>query len=168
MSKPKSVLETKLTETQQAQLADWLLSGVPYHQAQAMVEKDFGVKVSIAAFSRFYQSNCSAALLARRMRAVRTADEVADQARKNPAQFTEATIDQLSQKAFELATSPNADPKDVKALFSLVLKSRDQDLVERRIKLLETKAAEADAIEHSATLTPEEKSRKIKAVFGLA
>jgi hypothetical protein len=169
--KPKSILETKLTEGQQAQLADWLLSGVPYHQAAAMVEKEFGLKVSISAFSRFYQSNCSAALLSRRMRAVKLADEVAVEARSHPGQFTAATIDQLSQKAFELASSPGANPQDVKALFSLVLKSRDQDLVERRVKLLEAKAAQADeasAIAGSGTLSPEEKAQRIKAVFGLS
>jgi hypothetical protein len=149
--KPKSTLETKLDEAQQAQLADWLLSGVPYHQAAAMVEKEFGLKVSISAFSRFYQSNCSAALLSRRMRAVKLADEVAIEARSHPGQFTAATIDQLSQKAFELASSPGANPQDVKALFSLVLKSRDQDLVERRVKLLEAKAAQAEATDKVLT-----------------
>ncbi len=171
MSKPKSILETKLSEAQQAQLADWLLSGVPYHQAQQMVEKEFGLKVSISAFSRFWEAYCSPALLARRSRAVKLSDEVAAEARSNPGAFTEATIDQLSQKAFELASSPGANPKDVKALFSLVLKSRDQDLVERRVKLLEAKAAQADeasAIAGSAALTPEEKAQKIKAVFGLS
>lgn len=168
--KPKSLLETKLTETQQAQLADWLLSGLPYHQAQAMVEKEFGLKVSISAFSRFWDAYCSPALLQRRSRAVKLSDEVAVEARANPGQFTEATIDQLSQKAFELASSPGANPKDVKALFSLVLKSRDQDLIERRVKLLEAKAAQADATERVLTsaMTDEERAQRIKEIYGRA
>jgi hypothetical protein len=136
MSKPRSILETKLNEAQQSQLADWLLSGMQYHQAQAAVAKEFGVTVkSLASFSQFWDKHCSPSLLARRTRAKRMADEVAEEAAKHPAQFSAATIDQLSQKAFELATSPGADPRDVKALFSLVLKSKDQELTREQMQL---------------------------------
>jgi hypothetical protein len=36
-------------------------------------------------------------------------------------------FDALEQKAFELAQNPMANPKDVKAIFTLVLKARDQE-----------------------------------------
>jgi hypothetical protein len=51
----------------------------------------------------------------------------------------------------------------------LLLKSRDQDLTERRVILLEQKAAQADqtAAIVSGAATPEEKMDKIKQIFGM-
>jgi hypothetical protein len=74
-------------------------------------------------------------LIARRQRAVSTAEQIAQEAQNKPGQFDAATIDALKQKAFELAISSNAAPRDVKALFSLVLKSRDQALSEKQLAL---------------------------------
>lgn len=126
-----------LPEEQQAQLAEWLLSGMPYHRAQAEVEKSFGVKVSLATFSAFWAEVCQPQLLARRARAVQTSEEVAAEALKNPGQFDEATIDSLKRRAFELSIAPDANPKDVKAIFALVLKARDQELDAREQQLNE-------------------------------
>jgi predicted O-linked N-acetylglucosamine transferase (SPINDLY family) len=128
MKKPKSKLETKLSEEQQAKLADWLLDGMQYHQAQEVVAKEFGVRVSLRAFTPFWDLYCAPSLVQRRNRAVSTSEEIAAEAAKRPGQFDKATIDALKQKSFELAIKPNADPKEVKALFSLVLKAGDQSL----------------------------------------
>jgi hypothetical protein len=124
-----------MTEEQQAQLAEWLLSGVPYHSAKKMLADTFQVSTSFAALSDFYQSVCAAELIARRQRAVTTADEIADCANKMPGKFDAATIEALKQKAFELSINPGADPRDVKSLFMLVLKARDQELNERQLSL---------------------------------
>ena len=43
--RPDAVL-LNLPEEQPANLADWLLSGVPYHDARARVEKEFGVSLA--------------------------------------------------------------------------------------------------------------------------
>ena len=136
MRKPRSdsKLKTQLKPEQRAELAAWLLSGVPYHRARKMVKKEFGVSTSMAALSDFWETYCSAELLARRKRAVTTADEIAAEAAARPGKFDAATIDALKQKAFELAISPGADPKEVKAVFSLVLKAKDQDLEERQLE----------------------------------
>lgn len=146
MRKPKDKLRTKLDDAQQAQLVDWLLSGMPYHQARELVEKEFGVTVAVSAFSSFWQACCVPHLLVRRRRAVSTANEVAEAAAQNPGQFDQATIDALKQQAFNLAISPNSNPKDVKALFSLVLKARGQDLDEEELRLSRDKF-EFDAAE---------------------
>lgn len=137
MRKPRSdsKLLSQLTEEQQAQLSDWLLSGMPYHAVIPMVKEKFAVDTSLGALSSFWDSYCSVALIARRRRAVTTADEVAEEAQSRPGQWDKATIDALKQQAFELSISPGANPGDVKKLFSLVLKARDQDLSEERIKL---------------------------------
>jgi hypothetical protein len=159
-----------LPEEQQAQLAEWLLDGMPYHTAKETVAKEFGVSVSLPCFSSFWEEVCAPALITRRRRAVSTAEEIAIEASATPGRFDQATIDALKQQAFELSIKPNADPKQVKALFSLVLKARDQDLEERRVKLLEAKAALADQAKEivESTASPEEQMAKIKAVFGMA
>lgn len=166
MRKPQSKLETELSDVQQSELADWLLSGMPYHQARALVAKDFGVTVAISAFTPFWQHVCAPRLIAKRHLALTTAEEIAADAERQPGRFDSATIDALKQRAFELSISPAANPKDVKALFSLVLKSRDQDLksaqvdlAERRIQLLESQARavkdKLNQVTQRGGLTPE-------------
>ena len=136
MSKPRSDAKLlNLPEEQQAQLADWLLGGTPYHEARTLVSKEFGVSVSLASLSHFYQSVCTPHLIRRRAQAVGMAAEVARAAESNPAQFDAATVDAIRQKAFELAISPLSQPKDVKALFMLLQKSRDQELKAETLKL---------------------------------
>jgi hypothetical protein len=65
-------------------------------------------------------------LIQRRSQAVGVAKELGEEIQKTPGQFSRATIDALEQKAFELANNPMVNPKDVKNIFSLVLKARDQ------------------------------------------
>lgn len=141
---------SQLSEVAQAQLSEWMLSGLPYHTILPMVQKEFGITTSLAALSGFYSSYCSAALIARRQRAVSTADAVAEEAAASPGRWDAATIDALKQQAFELAIQPGVNPREVKSLFSLVLKAKDQDLAERqleqRIREYEEKAAAAKAV----------------------
>lgn len=165
MRKPRSdsKLMSQLTEEQQAQLSDLMLSGTPYHALIPIIKKDFGVDTSMGALSAFWDAYCSVALIARRQRWVSVADDVADDAAREPGRFDAATITTIKQLAFELASSPGANPKDVKALFSLVLKSRDQEIAERRLeqtireyedRIAAAQKATTDA-ERGGGLTPE-------------
>ena len=138
MRKPRSDATLRnLPEDHYESLIDWLLAGTPYRVVKKRLADEFKVKTSQAALSGFWESECSAALLARRRKAVSVADEVAEAAAAEPGKFDAATIDALKQKAFELAINPNADPRDVKGLFMLVLKARDQSISEREIELAE-------------------------------
>ncbi len=152
-------------------LADWLLGGMPYHEAQKQVLDQFKLEVrSLKSFSQFYQAVCGPRLLARRTQARSVADSIAQEAERQPGRFDQATIDALKQKAFELSISPQAHPRDVKALFMLVLKARDQDLTERKVRILEAKAAQADQAATALgdkALTPEEKEHRLKQIFGI-
>lgn len=159
--KPKSIL-LKLPEAQQAQLAEWLLDGMPYHKAREMITAPievggFGVSFSsLSVFKPFWEEVCVPALLARRHRAVETADAVAaDVVKRDGSRIDEATIAALKQKAFELAISPGQDPDAVKAVFSLVLKARDQDLDAAKLKF-DREKFERDftkaAMEHAETI----------------
>lgn len=172
MKRPRSDAKLlNLPEEQKAQLCDWLLSGIPYHRIKAMLkEAPFSLSISLSSLSDFYQQFCSAELIARRQRAVSTADEIAVEVSKQPGKFDAATIDALKQKAFELSINPGADPRDVKSLFMLVLKARDQELQEkdvdiklRRLELLEKNAAQAkDALTTLASkggITPETRTQ---------
>lgn len=170
LTKPKAVLETQLDEQQQAQLAEWLLSGMPYHKARELVADQFGVRVSLGAFSGFWDRVCSSALIARRRRAVSAADTIRQEAEARPGAFDVATLQAIQTKALELSINPACDPAELATLFKLILKARDQDLEERRVQLLEARAAQADeaqkAIKNEA-LTPEERDARLKQIFGL-
>jgi len=152
-------------------LADWLLGGMPYYEAQKQVKDQFGVELrSLKSFSQFYQEVCAPRLLTRRAQARTVADSIAEEAERQPGRFDQATIDALKQKAFELSISPQAHPRDVKALFMLVLKARDQDLTERKVAILERKAAQADqasAAIGDGALTMAEKEQRLKQIFGI-
>lgn len=167
MRKPRSDSKLmQLDDGQQSQLVEWLLNGVPYHEARKLVQKEFGVSCSLSALSGFYQAVCAPHILRRRDQAVSMADEVANAAQSTPGKFDQATLDAIRQKAFELAISPMASPKDVKALFMLLQKSRDQDLQDqkiqletRRVTILESKLAQVNMEINKAKvaggLTPE-------------
>lgn len=136
MSKTKSnAVLLNLPEEQQAKLADWLLGGMPYHEAKVLVEKEFGVQLkSLSAFVRFWREVCAVHLLAKRQRLGTTADARAEQARLEPGKFDAATLDALKQKAYELAESPNAEPKEIKAVMGLLLKAQELALDRDRFK----------------------------------
>ena len=146
MRKPRS--DSKLAnmpEEQQAQLVEWLLAGVPYHEAIGLLKKEFGVATSIASLSHFYQSVVGPHLLRRRMQALGVAEEIATEASAKPGQFDSATIDALKQKAFELAISPGAKAGDVKALFTLLQKHRDQDIKQQQVDLAQRRLEVVEA-----------------------
>ena len=152
MSKPKNPL-LNMPEISQARLADWLLGGMTYHEANLLVQKEFGIapSSSLGRYSRFWEQVCVPMLLQRRKRMSGTADERAKAALADPAQFDRATLDALAQRAYELAENPQADPKDVKAILTLLLKAKDQALEERRVTLLEKKSAAYDRAQAALT-----------------
>jgi hypothetical protein len=168
----------QMDEAHQAQLAEWLLDGMPYHIAQPQTEKEFGVKAGKDSFSTFWQEVCVPLLLVRRRQAVETADAVATEASSQPGRFDQATIDALKQRAFELSISPHADPKDVKSILMLVIKARDQDISHQQLQLDRAKFAretcekfllwyrdeQARAIAES-TATNEEKIRLLRQTY---
>jgi hypothetical protein len=161
-----------LPEDQQAKLAGWLLNGVPYHEARVLVEKEFGLSLkSLDPFKNFWREVCQPALLARRARAHSTAEQRAEEAKRNPGQFDLATLDAIKQKAYEISEQPDASPKDVKAILMLVLKARDQDLEERRIAVLEKKALQAEqakGVLEDKELNEAQRAARMREIFGIS
>jgi hypothetical protein len=161
---------------QQRQLCEWLLApGVSYEDVKQAVFEKFNVSTTGSSLSAFYQSYCSQYLLQRRRAAVSVAGEIVEEAKLSPGNFDQAAIEAIGQKAFELASNPMCNPKEVKAIFGLMLKARDQDLKRqdidikiRRLELLESAAAKAKTTLGNEALTPEEKEREIRSIFGMA
>lgn len=172
-----------LSEDARARLLEWFVTpGMSYvrikeEAAKPEAEGGLGVVTSVGALSAWWSQHGPAYLIERRRLARNLAADLASDIALSPAQFETATIDAIQQQAFNLAQQPGVDPKDVKAMFSLILKVRDQDtkrqeiaLAERRIALLERKAEQADkaaGIAGDGQLSAAEKEARIKAVFGI-
>jgi len=175
--KKKSRPEAKLlhlTEEQTALLSDWLRSRMSEHQVVALVEKEFGIKTSQAAVSRFYSSVVSDSVLAQRMRAVKLSNELVENIKAQPGQWDDLLLNQIGQRAFEINLDPEAKAGDLSKLMNLVLRGRQQEiskqgleLKERQIAVLEKQASQAKATLSDSTLTPEERQRRVKEIFGL-
>ena len=157
--KPNSnaVLPHLPMEQQQA-LVSWLIDeGMSYRAAALALKKKFNVRTNHDAVFNYYHDFCVPELLRRRAVQVGTAESVMEEARSTPGNWTEAALENLGQMAFEMSMRPGVEPKDVKAIFTLVLKSVDQKarqedraLHERKVALLEKKAAFADAVKKAA------------------
>jgi hypothetical protein len=131
---PAAALLLNLPEEQRAKLADWLLNGMPYHQAKMLVAKEFGVEVrSLSTFSSFWQEACLPHLLMRRRQMLRSAAARTGEALDDPTGFDEATIDALKQKAYELAEAPEPKTNDLRTVMLLLVRYRDQQLKGERL-----------------------------------
>lgn len=117
-----------LPEDQAAALSEWLLSGMSYGRARALMKKQFGISASLSSFSGFWEAICAPELLRRRARTVKMADEFADLVKKEPGSWDAVLLDQVKQKAFEMANNPGFKATDLAALMQLVLKAQEQKL----------------------------------------
>lgn len=172
MRKPRSDSKLlNLPEEQRDQILDWIKEGQPYTAVREMVQKEFGVRCAVSAFTSFYQQEAPKALIKRRLQSLGIAQQIAEDAKKRPAQFSAATAEQIAQIAFELSINPKATPADIKTFYDLLLKSRDQDLESRRVSLLEQKAAQAEkahGVMSDSKLTETEKQTRLRQIFGAA
>lgn len=128
MRKPQNPLML-LPEDQQAQIAEWMLGGMNYREVNLLVEKEFGLPHTsqFGRYQSFWAEVCAPIMKSRRKKFSGLADERAEEAKKNPAQFEAATLDAIQQRAYELAEDAKAKPNDVRAILSLLLKAKDQD-----------------------------------------
>jgi hypothetical protein len=137
--RPEAKLFHQLDDGQQAQLAEWLLDGMPYHKARELIAKPppdgFGLKVGLSAFQSFWESVCVPLLLARRSRAVKAAEAITEQAITGVQVSDEALIDALKQKALEVCMQTAPSGEEISFLMGQVLKVRDQDLKQRELSL---------------------------------
>ncbi len=133
--RPEAIL-LNLPEEQEEALASWLLAGLPYHLAKARLATDFGVEVkSLSSFTRFYNERCAPRMQARLQLAMKTAQKLFNDAKKNPEVVNAATAVLLRTRAFEILQNPGADPKHVSNLVKLLLDSKKQEIARKQLAL---------------------------------
>lgn len=148
------------------QTMGWLY-GQPYAVVVVMVKDEFGVDTSIAALNGFW-SRFSAPYLSERMR--RSSAAAAALKGELSTEGVEAAASELlSQKLFEMLTSPSVDPSDVVRLHKEMIRARQTRLDERKVALLEEKARKADAAQDvmESQIPEEEKAARMRSIFGM-
>jgi len=180
MNKPRSdsVLDA-MPENQREALEEWLFEeNLSYADAQKRLLADFGVRCSRSGLCAFYQRTAEKRLLANIQESARKANSVVQRFQENPSDNYKAVLNMVGQIAFEASLKENGlDPELLFNFTKLVIAGKDRELKaqklaldERRVKLLEEKAAKAEAAEGTlkdTTLTPEEKQARIREIFGL-
>lgn len=171
--KPRADAKLKsMPPAQQETLCEWLgVENVTYAEAKARLAAQFGVKTSAAALSDYYSCIVVPWKYAR---ARGLADELKG---LDGAEFDPLVVKRLQQLLFEMSVSNRVDLGAVKTLAKIVGDSHKLRLAQerltldtRKVKLLEAKAAQADeaqAVTAAKDLTPEERQRKLKEIFGL-
>jgi len=159
-----SKLKTLPAETQR-QIFE-LLRGVPYRKAVAEVREKFGVETSVGALAEFY----SWFPLSRGLeQAASFAEQLEKMAKADPQLAGKSEeISRFAQIAFEARAVETQDPELYVELAKLRIKREANTLQERRVKILEAKAAKADAAEQVAndsTLTEEERTKRLRQIF---
>lgn len=152
------------------------IENMDYADAVKWIEETFGVETSTAALTNFYRKHCTG-FKARRNREY--AREIREMFEKDPEiNFSELTLQQIEQRAFEEAFAKDADVADLQTLTRILgdskklqLEWEKLDVQKRRIELLEKKAAQADAaggVLGDTKLTPEEKQKRLEGIFGFS
>lgn len=174
MKKPRSdsVLDS-LPPERREQLVRWLVDeNLKYPEAVARVWEKFGVKTSVSALQKFYARRC---FTLRADQAREFADLVVSQAKTDPASFDEATLALVKQRAFERVYARDGNINELSILAGILgdsakleLKRQELALGERRVAVLEKKAAMADAAQGvvtDQTLTEEQKAARLREIF---
>lgn len=159
--RPDSVIGSQLPPIIKDDVDTMLLSGESYRKVQQRLEED-GIKLSQEAIRRYYHSQILPARLARQNKTAEELNKISVEG------VDEATMRAIRSAALDLAASPSCDPKALNILVGLILKAEQLAQDKRRLKILEAKAAQADAAKQVTqyTLTPEERDRKLRNIFG--
>ena len=166
--KPRGDAKLKMLKPEmQAAIAERLASGT-LESVRKWLKAEFMVVTSLGALSDFG----SWYALSQRFKQAETytghlKELVVSQGGQFDAQEMAGTMNAIFLKL----ASKEGDFETFKSAFELVLKSRKADADERRLALLEKKAAKADAAEEAmkdGSLSMEQKHAKMKEVFGIA
>lgn len=142
---------------------EMFFSGTTYKAIQERVAED-GISWSRTSIAQYYHNHVQPLMATRRK------DIAAKLNKMDAGGLDEAALQAVRMTVFDLASAPGSDPKTLKILMDLVIKAKQMKLDERKLSLLEKKAAVADAALETASdtkLTEEEKMKKIRAIFGM-
>lgn len=116
-----------------------LLSGGSYRAAQELLA-EYSVSLSLASIGDYYTTHLLPVKWARQSKSAAVLDQL------DAGDVDAATHMAVKQRVFELASSPTPDAKQINTLYGLVLKAESLAQADRKIKMLETKAAQAKTI----------------------
>lgn len=166
-TRPDSPLRNLPEDRQAAIIA--MMEG-PQNKSFAEIKKHLasdGLRVSENALSEFR----SWYLLRRQFKeAEQSTDTLVELLKLDMPELSEEKLFRYGQLIFSQMALKTQDPAVWTETQKLNLKKEEQRLQERRIAILEKKAAQADAARDVATskLTPEEKEQRMKSIFGLS
>ncbi len=163
--KPRSdsVLKT-LHPQRQRQLWDWL-QGTSYAEARARVKTEWDITTSESALSEFYAWYP----FTKQLEEFKSlAAQVRADLEANPdLNLDSEAVSKAGQAIFENMAARAMDSKLFIELRKLRQKDRDQEAVERRLKILEKREEQAKKIVGDEKLTPEARQDKLKEFFGI-
>ena len=154
-----------LTDEQRDELAAYMLGGgVSLADTQQWLAAR-GVKVSQQSISEYYRLHVLPSKWQRMAQTAAVLNKVEGES------VTDAAHRAVAQRVFELSTDPEADPEQLAKFYKLMNDGQATAQGERKLRLLEQKAAAADdaaAAIRDNTLTAAEKEARIKEIFGLS
>ena len=152
-------------------------------QAAARLASEYDLSVSRARLSEWWEARCNQKLQTSLLNQIATGSRACQAVErefgKNPAPELETLIKLHRVLILNLATRSELDPSLLDTVSTLMKsamewaklqeKQQSRQLDERRLVMLETKAAQSDAAEQVATgnYTPEETRDRIKQIFGI-
>lgn len=122
------------------EVLSWLYSR-PYAVVRDLVLDRYGVETSEAALSGFWSRFAGSWLAERNARNGAAARLIAQETQLGP--LTDATMELIAQQALEIMSSPAPDATQVRHFAKLLLQREKQAVDERKVALLEEKAAQA-------------------------
>lgn len=136
-----------LPELQLLELRDGLLKRTfkSYDEALQWLLIECGVDSSRAALSGFFKRHCAPLIKERRQYAAIRAEALGDAMESDPVNWDAAIIEKTKQLTFEFLDAEEVDADSIKKLLDAISKARGQELDERRVTLMEEKAASAKA-----------------------
>jgi hypothetical protein len=176
-----SKLDTMKPESRVLELRDMMLAGTGHREILEWLALECGVTCSPSALTTFYKRHCWPVIRERRQVSVIKAEALGDAMAKDPINWDDKIIEKTKQLAFEfLAADPN-DSESIGKLLDSIIKAKKQDFTEkiqtakheleqRRVDLMEKKAAQADKakdVTGNEALTAEEKQARLKQIFGM-
>ena len=162
-----SKLDT-LPPGQLAELTQGLLCGWTYVATLDWLKVECGVSVSLSSLTPFYSRHVEPILLERKKFAALSANTLAKLAAESDA-FDAAAIGELKEYAYRLIRDPESDPEETRKWMETLIKAQAGSRDDRKLKMLEAKAAQADAAEkvsNNGAMSAEEKQSRMKEIFG--
>lgn len=130
-----------LSPTRLAEVNEMLLGGSSLEDVRDALLTADEIAISKSALSNYYQTHVHPIKIARG----KAAQEGIREAFAGCDDYDDVTRKVLSQSLFDLLVQPEMDLKAIRAIGGLVVQGKSQELDDRKLKLLEIKAAQAEA-----------------------